>query len=210
MWAEAIECWIMWGFAVNLWCRSHMVPVQDAFWVGLCCLMTSGLSKGIRCHVWPYFFTNKCKSADQTSGHTKSAVSLVILHMVTSIFLQGLCGYIWVNILTLSPRRLSIKKVWELHILDNSIFFCTEVMQLTSIVCTLMLAKTFTQLLFVGSFMMTTQVFIICVCSGDILLQHIHYITKLPVLCINMCNQYQYSSINKAIFDAVHFFFFFF
>ena len=35
----------------------------------------------------------------------KWAVSLVILHMVTSIFLQGLCGYIWVNILTLSPRR---------------------------------------------------------------------------------------------------------
>ena len=37
--------------------------------------------------------------------HIKWAVSLVILHMVTSIFLQGLCGYIWVNILTLSPRR---------------------------------------------------------------------------------------------------------
>ena len=32
--------------------------------------------------------------------HIKWAVSLVILHMVTSIFLQGLCGYIWVNILT--------------------------------------------------------------------------------------------------------------
>ena len=37
--------------------------------------------------------------------HIKWAVSLVILHMVTSIFLQGLCGYIWVNILTLSPQR---------------------------------------------------------------------------------------------------------
>ena len=37
--------------------------------------------------------------------HIKWAVNLVILHMVTSIFLQGLCGYIWVNILTLSPRR---------------------------------------------------------------------------------------------------------
>ena len=29
--------------------------------------------------------------------HIKWAVSLVILHMVTSIFLQGLCGYVWVN-----------------------------------------------------------------------------------------------------------------
>ena len=37
--------------------------------------------------------------------HIKWAVSLVILHMVTSISLQGLCGYIWVNILTLSPHR---------------------------------------------------------------------------------------------------------
>ena len=36
--------------------------------------------------------------------HIKWAVSLVILHMITSIFLQALCGYIWVNILTLSPR----------------------------------------------------------------------------------------------------------
>ena len=36
--------------------------------------------------------------------HIKWAVSLVILHMVPSIFLQGLCGYIWVNILTLSPQ----------------------------------------------------------------------------------------------------------
>ena len=34
----------------------------------------------------------------------KWAVSLVILHMITSIFLLALCGYIWVNILTLSPR----------------------------------------------------------------------------------------------------------
>ena len=37
--------------------------------------------------------------------HIKWAVSLVILHMVTSVFLQGLCGYIWVNIVTLSPQR---------------------------------------------------------------------------------------------------------
>ena len=37
--------------------------------------------------------------------HIKWVVNLVILHMVTSISLQGLCGYIWVNILTLSPQR---------------------------------------------------------------------------------------------------------
>ena len=32
--------------------------------------------------------------------HIKWAVSPVILHMITSIFLRALCGYIWVNILT--------------------------------------------------------------------------------------------------------------
>ena len=36
--------------------------------------------------------------------HIKWAVSLVILHMITSIFLQVLCGYIWVNILTFHPE----------------------------------------------------------------------------------------------------------
>ena len=36
--------------------------------------------------------------------HIKWAVSLVILHMITSMFLRALCGYIWVNILTFSPR----------------------------------------------------------------------------------------------------------
>ena len=38
-----------------------------------------------------------CKSPDQTSDHTE------IDCMFTSVFLRGLCGYIWVNILTLSP-----------------------------------------------------------------------------------------------------------
>ena len=45
--------------------------------------------------------------------HIKWAVSLVMLHMVTSIFLQGLCGYIWVNILTLSTQRGRIKRVLQ-------------------------------------------------------------------------------------------------
>ena len=44
-------------------------------------------------------------SRSDIKPHIKWAVSLVMLHMVTSIFLQGLCGYIWVNILTLSNQR---------------------------------------------------------------------------------------------------------
>ena len=51
------------------------------------------------------FYKQVLISKSNIRPHIKWAVSLVILHMVTSIFLQGLCGYIWVNILTLSPRR---------------------------------------------------------------------------------------------------------
>ena len=42
-------------------------------WFGLvlCCLMTPGLSKDIRCHVWPYFFNRP---------HMKWAVSLVFAY----------------------------------------------------------------------------------------------------------------------------------
>ena len=60
--------------------------------------MTPGLSKDIRCHVWSYIVYT-CKS--DIRPYIKWAVSLVIF---TSIFLRGLCGYIWVNILTLSPQ----------------------------------------------------------------------------------------------------------
>ena len=44
--------------------------------------------------------------------HIKWDVSLVILHMITSIFLWALFGYIWVNILTLSLRGGHCS-VWE-------------------------------------------------------------------------------------------------
>ena len=49
-------------------------------------------------------FISKCKS--DIRPHIKWAVSLVIFHMITSIFLRALCGYVWVNILTLSLRGI--------------------------------------------------------------------------------------------------------
>ena len=55
--------------------------------------------------MYDHTFYKLANQTGQTSGHTKWAVSLVILHMVTSIFLLGLCGYVWLNILTLSPLR---------------------------------------------------------------------------------------------------------
>ena len=78
-------------------------------------LMTPGLSKDIRCHVWPYVSINLQISRSDIRPHIKWAVSLVILHMVTSIFLWGLCGYIWVNILTLSPQRVTSLRTF-LHV----------------------------------------------------------------------------------------------
>ena len=54
------------------------------------------------------FYKHVQISRSDIRPHIKWAVSLVILHMVTSISLQGLCGYIWVNILTLSPQRGSV------------------------------------------------------------------------------------------------------
>ena len=61
----------------------------------LCCLMTPGFSKDIQCHVQIYFF---CKLANQqirSQSTLNVAVSLAISHAVTSMFLRGLCGYIW-------------------------------------------------------------------------------------------------------------------
>ena len=50
--------------------------------------------------------------------HKKWAVSLVILHMITSIFLRALCGYIWVNILTLSPRGETTVDIFKLEFIS--------------------------------------------------------------------------------------------
>ena len=46
-----------------------------------------------------FFYKQVQISRSYIRPHIKWAVSLVILHMVTSIFLPGLCGCIWVNIL---------------------------------------------------------------------------------------------------------------
>ena len=51
-----------------------------------------------------YFYKQVQISKSDIRPHIKWAVSLVTLHMVASIFFQGLCGYTWVNILTLSPQ----------------------------------------------------------------------------------------------------------
>ena len=67
------------------------------------------------------FYKHVQISRSDIRPHIEWAVSLVILHVVTSISLQGLRGYIWVNILTLSPQRaavLQMKKQLSLSLSD--------------------------------------------------------------------------------------------
>ena len=69
-------------------------------------------------HVWLLFLNLQITRPD-IRPHIKLAVSLVIAYMVTLIFLWGFCGYLWVNILTLSPpglgqgSRQGGKKTWS-------------------------------------------------------------------------------------------------
>ena len=99
----------------NKWCgkisstgNNDWVKVSFEVWVSvLCRLMTPGHSKSIRCHtsIWPYSFLCLQITRSDIRSHLKGAVSLVIAdgHL---IFLRGLCGYVWFNILTLSPLRV--------------------------------------------------------------------------------------------------------
>ena len=66
--------------------------------LGLCCLMTPGLSKDIQCRT-TILFLNLQITRSNIRPHTRWAVSLVIVHdhMATLIFLRVLCGCIWVN-----------------------------------------------------------------------------------------------------------------
>ena len=61
----------------------------------LCCLMTPGLGKDIQCHVWPSSFLSQI-------------VKSYSLQMATLIFHRRLCGYAWLNLLTLSLPRYHI------------------------------------------------------------------------------------------------------
>ena len=79
--------------------------------LGLCCLMTPGLSKDIRCHAWPYFFFSTCKSPEQTSGYTNWAVRLMIAHGHFNLPEGFVWVYVLVNILTLSPPRENVSLV---------------------------------------------------------------------------------------------------
>ena len=52
----------------------HAFELEFCVWFGLCCLMTSGLSMDIRCHVWPYFDKVQIIRSD-IRPHIKWAVS---------------------------------------------------------------------------------------------------------------------------------------
>ena len=87
------------GFATGCECNTNWYWV----WV-LCCLMTPGFSKDIWCHVWPCSFLCLQIAWSDIRPHVIWPVSLVIADGY-SIFIRGMCAYVWVNILTLSPPR---------------------------------------------------------------------------------------------------------
>ena len=77
-----------------------------SIWVGVwvCCVMTPGLSKDILVSCMTILFLN-----------LQISRSAWWLHMATLIFHRGLCGYVWVNMLTLSPQRSAHYSVEERH-----------------------------------------------------------------------------------------------
>ena len=70
------------------------------------CLMTLGLSEDIWCHEWDTLFY-ACKSPDQSKKITVKWVVRLMIADGHLIFPRGLCGYVWVNILILSPLRVN-------------------------------------------------------------------------------------------------------
>ena len=85
----------------------------------MCCLLTPSLGKVIQrhVHVLPYYFLCKSSNSD-IRPQVKWAVSLLIAdsHCGTLIFLKGLCWYVWVNILTLSPQGLRMHRTARAYI----------------------------------------------------------------------------------------------
>ena len=73
--------------------------------------------QGIRCHVWPYLFPQLVNHQSRHQTTSKMGLSALWLQMTTSMFLRGLCVYVWVYILTLSPPR-----VVNLYVI-NSVFY---------------------------------------------------------------------------------------
>ena len=76
-------------------------------WFGLCRFMTPGLNTDFQCHMTILCLNLQITRSD-IRPHTKWAVSLVIAYG-HFIFLGGLCGYVWVTVLTLSPQRENLK-----------------------------------------------------------------------------------------------------
>ena len=67
-------------------------------------LLVTSIKAGV---MYDHALFHDCISPDQTSGHKWKWQSAWWLQMVSLIFLRGLCGYVWVNVPTLSPLRIS-------------------------------------------------------------------------------------------------------
>ena len=99
------HCYKMWANTrVNAFALALSITGKPLFFLpgtglGLGCLMTPGLSKDIGV-MYNHTFLNLQITRSDIRPHIKWSVWW--LHMISLIFLRGLCGYIWVTILTLS------------------------------------------------------------------------------------------------------------
>ena len=93
--------------------KIHWVWVRVVSWH-----LVSVRTFGVMYH---HTFLNLQVTRSDIRPHIKWAVSL---HMVTLIFLGGMCGYLWVNILTLSPPKVQefIKTITNLYSNCSNIF----------------------------------------------------------------------------------------
>ena len=88
------------------WCwgetRQGYCQGQVWVWALYCCSWQLGLSKDIWCHVGSYSFVYLQITKSDIRPHVKWAVRLVIAYGRFKSSSKGLCGYLWVNRLTLS------------------------------------------------------------------------------------------------------------
>ena len=92
---------------------------SDKIW--MVCVVYGHLVSARTFGVIPKLFLNLQITRSDMRPHIKLAVSLLILHIVTLIFLKGLSGYVWVNTLTFITHVTSLTESLRVKLMLRSI-----------------------------------------------------------------------------------------
>ena len=76
----SLLCWLLFLLTTQTDPESSCLSQCSLQGFGLCCLMTPGLRKDIRCHEWPYTFLNLQITSPNIRPHIKWILSLVIAY----------------------------------------------------------------------------------------------------------------------------------